>query len=579
MSHDRPVTSASPTHDRGGAATSLDINALLEFSRLLNESEDAEFIYGNLLLSLMGKLRLGRAAVALPEADGQLRVAYVKGAAGDLAGLRFTWDGRRQIGLVDAARAGVAGLSDSHIGYLLPLGFGGAVFAVVLLGRPMLSEALDEDEVRYALLVGAIAAMALEGSRVRASLHEVNRRLERRIQRLRSLFEAGKEFNVSLDRSAILRLLGYTLMGEMAVARFAVALVSDGEFRLVVNRFTEKPSQRMLRWSGEQGVSILAERELLEGMGADMYDLGIRAAIPMEVQGEIRGVLLVGQRLRERIDEEDAEFLAALGNLAISALENARLLEEMIEKNRMEEDLRIAWQIQQGLLPKELPVLDGYEVAAQTVPSQQVGGDCYDVIDLDDGRILLSVADVSGKGTPASLLMANVQAALRTLARMEMPLSELAARINDVIHENTAVDKFITAFIGVLDTRSGTFRYVNAGHNPPLLVSGTTMTPLEDGGLIFGVMPTTIPYAVGEVRMEPNDLLLMYTDGVSEALDPVHEEYGEARLRALLAARAVTSASEAIERTRRDVLAFTQGAPQSDDITLVAVWRCPSAGV
>ena len=135
----------------------------------------------------------------------------------------------------------------------------------------------------------------------------------------------------------------------------------------------------------------------------------MRGAIPLRSQGDIEGVLLVGRRLQYDLDLEDLEYLGVLGGLAISAIENVRLLEEMVETERMKEELRIAWDIQQQLLPP-IPSIPGYSIAAGTLPAREVGGDCYDMLPLPDGRFLVTIADVSGKGVPASLLMANVQA-------------------------------------------------------------------------------------------------------------------------------------------------------------------------
>jgi len=554
-------------------ASSLDINALLEFSRLLIESDDPDFIYNNILLSLMGKLRLGRAAVAVARPDGTFRVEYTKGAAAGLAGFVIHRNFRDRRGVVLFQGAENDELYRQKIGYLMPVTFANNTFAVVLLGLPLLSRELAPDDIAYASLVGAIAAMALEGCSVRGSLRLANRRLERRVQRLRSLFEAGREFNALIDRDSILRLLGYTLMGEMTISRYAVALRRGDGYRLETNRFRSAPSAEIVAYFADREPSMICLEGEEDPLIRSAHDLGIRASIPMDVQGEPRGLLLIGERLRGDMDEEDVEYLCSLANLAIGALENARLLEEMIEKKRLEEDLRIAAQIQQGLLPKTLPKISGYDVAARTIPTQQVGGDCYDAIDLGDGRVLISVADVSGKGTPASLLMANVQAALRALAQLGMPLNEMVARINDVINENTSADKFITAFFGIVDSRAGTFTYVNAGHNPPFHFRDGRIDSLDIGGLILGIMPTMIPYEIGSVTMEPGDLLVLYSDGVTEAMSASRMEYGEERLQDLFRDDRVCSAAEAVERARHDIASFTVGAPQSDDITIVAVRR------
>ncbi len=558
--------------------SALDMGALLEFSRILNECDDPAIIYSNVLFSLMGKLGLGRAAVAIPDAQGVFTVTLAKGGLLGMAGFSFGWDESCRQGLFppdhihgDAEREG---LVRAGVEQVIPVCSGGITFALLLLGSSMMGRTHESDGMSYALLVGAIAAMALEGCKARGSLSEMNRRLERRVHRLRSLFEAGREFNALLDRDAIIRLLGYTLMGEMAISRFAVALRNrNGYFPVINHRFQQGFSPEVLERVAERGTRVFSLKEERTPEEESLYAGGVRASIPMEVQGVTRGVLLAGERFRNEIDDEDLEYLCSLANLAVGALENARLLEEIIGKERMEEDLRIAAEIQQGLLPRSLPTIHGFDIAAQTIPTHQVGGDCYDTIELGGGRVLISIADVSGKGTPASLLMASVQAAVRALAQLDLPLDDLTARINDVIYQNTAADKFITAFFGVLNSATSTFSYVNAGHNPPLLFTSDGVKSLDCGGVILGIMPSILPYDVGIVQIQPEDLLILYTDGVSEAMNGQAQEYGEVRLRALFKDCHARSAADALERLRGDVLDFTRGADQSDDITILALRR------
>lgn len=555
---------------------SLDINALLELSRLLIESDDPDFIFNNLLLTLMGKFGLGRAAVAVTDvSDPQLfRVTIIKGSSGELARLQFrqhhTQGEDGKFGLDPDTEVM---LERNHIRYALPLQFGERTFGIVLLGKPLTNRDLTQEDLSYAALVRTIAAIALEGCNARGSLRHANRKLERRVHRLRSLFEASQEFNALLDHDGILRLLGYTLMGEMTISKYAVALKIGQEYRFAVNRFRETPSAECLPSLAEHGAMMFTSEAATDTHLAEFYRLGIRASVPMEMQGETRGMLLIGQRLNQTMDEEDLEYLGALASLAIGGLETSRLLEEMIEKNRLEEDLRIAAEIQKGLLPMVLPTVPGYQIAARTIPTQQVGGDCYDAIELGEGRVLVSVADVSGKGTPASLLMANFQAALRALAGLNLPLSELVARVNDIINDNTSADKFITAFFGILDPKEGTFTYVNAGHNPPYHFHQNGTDALDVGGLILGIMPTLIPYQIGQVTLELGDMVILYTDGVTEAMSTQREEYGDDRLKALFADFDTIPADQAVERARYDITLHTRGAAQSDDITLLVVKR------
>jgi sigma-B regulation protein RsbU (phosphoserine phosphatase) len=268
----------------------------------------------------------------------------------------------------------------------------------------------------------------------------------------------------------------------------------------------------------------------------------------------------------------DLDFVTSLANLAAISLENARLFREAIEKQRLEDDLLIAREIQRGLLPLTLPDIPQFGLSAANISSKQVGGDYYDVVALGGSRFMLAIGDVAGKGTPASLLMANLQATIRALVSPDASLGELTGRVNDLLCDNTTSGRFITFFWGILDPGSRTLRYVSAGHNPPyLLHANGKIERLEAGGLILGVLKTAIPYEEGEARFGPGDILLMFTDGVSEAMNKAGEEFGEDRLEKCLRGAAHSPAAEIITRIVDDVKRHSAGAPQSDDITLLAL--------
>ncbi len=202
-----------------------------------------------------------------------------------------------------------------------------------------------------------------------------------------------------------------------------------------------------------------------------LRSLGLAVVVPMQLQGETKGLIVLGDKLnREPYGQADLEFLASLANLAIISLENARLFKEALEKQRMENELMIARDIQKGLLPSVIPAIDGVDIAATNISSKQVGGDYYDVIPVSAGRFIIAIGDVSGKGTPAALLMANLQATIRALVPLDLTLGELTARVNVLMCQNTGGNKFVTFFWGILDTARGTLLYVNAGHNYPYLL-------------------------------------------------------------------------------------------------------------
>ncbi|MBD3368459.1 MAG: SpoIIE family protein phosphatase [Candidatus Eisenbacteria bacterium] len=248
-----------------------------------------------------------------------------------------------------------------------------------------------------------------------------------------------------------------------------------------------------------------------------------------------------------------------------------RIEEEASARGRLEHEMNVARDIQMELLPKTFPNLAGLDIYGFSVPARHVGGDCYDIIDLGDGRLAFTIGDVSGKGTPAALLMANVQAAVRALADSGARPSDLIRRVNRIVHGYTKESVFITFFYGVLDSGTGECLYVNAGHNPPCVMrAGGDREHLTEGGLVVGAMPGTT-YDEGRCRLGPGDEVVLYTDGITEATNPADEMFGEERLMELLDINRSLSAREIEERVYSSLRDFTEGAPQSDDLTMVII--------
>jgi sigma-B regulation protein RsbU (phosphoserine phosphatase) len=216
--------------------------------------------------------------------------------------------------------------------------------------------------------------------------------------------------------------------------------------------------------------------------------MGIEVIVPMQIQGKTKGLIILGKRINN-IDytNADIEFIFSVGSLAIISLENRRLFLEALEKQKLEEELDLAREIQRNLLPQKIPDYKSFDISAINISSKQVGGDYYDIIELDKDDCCIAIADVSGKGVPASLLMANMQAFLQVICRQNTPLDEATGLINDLISSNTSDGRFITFFWGILNDITKTFNYVNAGHNPPLLIRNNTITKLEIGGMILNL--------------------------------------------------------------------------------------------
>lgn len=563
-------------------AQHFDLNSVVEASELLNASLDLDFILGNLLLVAMSRLLVSRGVVLLADQeDGSLlRVVAAKGPAGVELGDTFTFAVP-----ADVAEGGTIPqpLRERGFALLLPIRHLRKAVGLVGLGAKASGDAFEAIDVAFARSLVNISASAIHSARVAGQLQQVNLDLAARVQELKTLFELSQAFGAALDRDEALKLLGFALMGQLLADRHAVLLTQAGgdePFELAAHRgLKDELDDDFLVHLGTLDVPVRlggATEGIPEPVLAGLKAHGMAMAMPLRMQDEMRGVLLIGPRATGRAyTGADVAFVASLGTLALTAIENAALVQARIEKERLEEELRLARNIQMRLLPTEMPTIPGYEIASLSLPSRYVAGDYFDVLPLTGGKLLLAIADVSGKGAPAALLMANLQAGLRLLRQELDPekpdLATATRRLNRVVCENTDAASFITFFWGVLDPESGSFTYVNAGHNPPRLVHPSTgIEPLESGGLILGVLPDA-KYEEGNILITPGDALVFYTDGVTEARNADDEEYGETRLDAALLQHCSHSADDCLNALRNDVEAFIDGVPYTDDVTMLVL--------
>jgi sigma-B regulation protein RsbU (phosphoserine phosphatase) len=295
--------------------------------------------------------------------------------------------------------------------------------------------------------------------------------------------------------------------------------------------------------------------------------------VPVIHEGECTAVILLGTRSgRGKYSADEQAMLSMLSSQVSAALTRIDLLEEVVEKKVMEEELTLARTIQLNLLPSAPPVLDNYEVSAMSLASKQVGGDYYDFIH-HNGYLALAVADVSGKGVPASLLMASLQASLRSsMDHMNDPVG-LVGRMNNVMCDTTATDKFATLFYACLDLKHHELNYTNAGHFFPVVVrDGGAVEILDYSGLILGVMPE-YGYEHRRLKLQPGDSLVITTDGVTEAEGATGDLYGEERLHQLLSSMRNSTADDIKEAIIENVNVFAQHEGVNDDLTILVLKR------
>jgi phosphoserine phosphatase RsbU/P len=238
--------------------------------------------------------------------------------------------------------------------------------------------------------------------------------------------------------------------------------------------------------------------------------------------------------------------------------------------DRASREQQEAQAIQRALLPMDMPHADDLDIAAHWKPASTFGGDLYDVTPLSRGRLAISVGDVCGKGLPAALLMANVQASVRAFAALEQSPAQVVTRLNHDLARHTTLRRFVTFFFGIYHTDTRRLTYCNAGHNPPMVMGKRGLRYLEAGGPVVGLLEFA-PYGQETVRLDTGDTIIIFSDGVSEALNTEGEEFGDARLQAIAMSLAEATAQTIVDRIIADVRVFTRGAAQSDDITVMVI--------
>ncbi len=330
--------------------------------------------------------------------------------------------------------------------------------------------------------------------------------------------------------------------------------------------------ERVVTW---RAPVIVADTQQDEQIRGETRALSLLAA-PLIGSSEVLGILYLDSLCTPNcFHQDDLELLTTLARVAAVKVENSRLLEARLEHRRFEDELKVASEIQLRLHPAHPPRLEGYELAGLSFPCREIGGDYYDFIPRGDGKLLIAVGDVAGKGMGAALMMSSVHAALRTQAQTGRSLPELVAAVNDYVVENSPENKFLTLFCAELNPMTGTLHYTNAGHDPAVLVRATgdcVMLPAQ--GIPLGIIPGLMP-DVGYEQLGFGDVLVIYTDGLTESLNEQGAIFGLERLVETLVKYRELSAVRLRERVDEAIGRFVGRASTADDLTLVLLRRRP----
>ncbi|HEX8353112.1 MAG TPA: SpoIIE family protein phosphatase, partial [Pyrinomonadaceae bacterium] len=294
---------------------------------------------------------------------------------------------------------------------------------------------------------------------------------------------------------------------------------------------------------------------------------GIRSvlAVPLGVGERIFGMIYADSPFAtSRFSEDHLKVLTTLGSVAAIRVENTRLLEEHLAQQQYEHELQLAREIQQRFQPTAPPVVPGFELQGISFPSYQIGGDYYDFIPCHDGRLVVALGDVSGKGTSAALLMSSLHAAVHAQVASCRPITETVGAVNRYLADNTPANRFVTLFYAELDPLTGSLSFINAGHNPPIIAHESgTLEHLGAGGLPLGILPD-FDYREGRTQLRPGDVLIAYSDGVTETQNPAGDEFGTLRLQEVIGQNLNRSAAALRDKIEAALSAFAQGTPAVD---------------
>jgi phosphoserine phosphatase RsbU/P len=372
------------------------------------------------------------------------------------------------------------------------------------------------------------------------------------------LRDLGEQVRGILDHQALLETVARKISESLHVERIAVMLRDGGAFRPALALGYPVPPPAMPEGEVPEGDPLV---------------------LPLRSRKEVLGYIALGpKKSEEPYSPSDTRLLETVAAQTGLALENARLTEqiasEMAQRETLARELEIAREVQERLFPQVLPDVPALEYAGHCRPARAVGGDYYDFLALSSGRLGLVIGDVSGKGVPAALLMASLQASVRGQAEGVASVAVLMASVNRLVCDASAENRYATFFYAQFDPATRRLVYSNGGHNPPIVLRRSEVLRLESGGPPVGLFPFS-HYAQEEIALEPGDLLVLFTDGVSEAENPAEDEWGEDAL--VLAARGCDGLPpvEAIARIMQAADRFAAGAPQHDDMTLVVARVLP----
>jgi serine phosphatase RsbU (regulator of sigma subunit) len=429
-----------------------------------------------------------------------------------------------------------------------------------------------------------------------ATLRIENSQLRRAVQELSTLNDLSRAIGASMHSEEVMQTIISRSLRAVNAEEGVVTLLDRGRStpeasRIYANTLVRTTDGNGGRSSGRSGFH--ATQALLGWMQLNKrplaiadtasdprfrgvaWDANVRSVlcVPLLIKSELTGVLAVyNKKDGQPFDADDERLLAIIASQSAQIVDNARLYEEEKALFTIREQMRLTAEIQAHLLPSSAPAIAGYEVAGRSVAAQEMGGDYFDYNEMPNGGWSISVGDVAGKGLPASMLMANVQGMIRLLSSLNVPPAEVMRRANELLCRSTPPHEFVTFFFATLDPASHALTFCNAGHNPALHFTAGGIAELATRGTVLGMFEE-LEYGQDSIVLAPGDIVAIYSDGVTEAIDPDEREFGEQRLIDVVNEHRGQSAAVILDALFDAVARHQFDQPPFDDTTAVIIKR------
>ncbi|MDQ7816860.1 MAG: SpoIIE family protein phosphatase [Melioribacteraceae bacterium] len=419
------------------------------------------------------------------------------------------------------------------------------------------------------------------------TLEKENQRLKNAVEELAILNEIAIAVSSTQSLKSIINLIVNKCVKHLKVEQAVVMLLDEKDankpFQTMIRkqdsiagslpfRFDALLTGWMLKNKSPLLINNLKEDSRFKLIGQDTVNINSLLSVPLFLKGKMLGLLTVFNKKSDQdFTAEDQKLLAIIAAQSAHVIENARLHEEEHSFFKLREEMRFANEIQVNLLPKSSPEIPNYQISGKSIPAKDVGGDYFDFIQIDDDNMAFCLGDISGKGIPAALLMANLQATLRGQSILNYSCKDCISFSNKLLYRNTDSQKYATLFYGILNHSNNKITYCNAGHNNPILISNDKKVQrLDVGGIVVGIMPE-YPFQETSVNLNPGDLLVLFSDGITEAMNESGEEFEEEKLINLLLELHDRSTDEIIDTVLKSVNDFSGNSEPMDDKTIVVV--------